>query len=175
MWAIVLAIAAIFASSAASTSCSIAVRFSSSFLTVSGQLVASNLLKVSVLSEVGGGTFSPFSWASAWRVPVEKVVGEHAYGVIFRCGIIGAFRFGNPAGLLGSEARNGSVDGDEPLGFVVRRAELGEQDGFQRGRRSGGLGCLCNGERREEEGKEDWFDGHDRFPFVAMECRCAMV
>jgi hypothetical protein len=56
------------------------------------------------------------------------MVSEHADGVILRCRILGTFGFGDPAGLLGSEARDGSVDWNEPLGFVMGGAELGEQD-----------------------------------------------
>ena len=150
------------------------MRFSSSFLTVSAQVAASNLLKVSVLSEV---VLEP-SRLSAWpalRVPVEKVIGEHAYGVIFGGGVIGAFRLRDPTGLLGRETGDGGVQGDEPLCLVVGGAELGEQDGFQGGRRSCGFGCLSKGEGREKESDEDWFEGHDEFPFVAMDSACECV
>ena len=48
--------------------------------------------------------------------------------MIFGSGVIGAFGFGNPARLLGGKASDGGVDGNEPLGFIVSRAELSEQE-----------------------------------------------
>ncbi len=53
------------------------------------------------------------------------MVGDHAHGVIFGGGVVGALGFGDPAGLLGRHAGDGSVDGDEPFSFVVGGAELG--------------------------------------------------
>src|SRR5277367_6741345 len=76
--------------------------------------------------------FLAFELSQRFDIPVEQVVSEHAYGVIFRSGVIGTFGFGNPAGLLGGEAGDGGVDGDEPLSLVVGGAELSEQNGFQR-------------------------------------------
>src|SRR5258708_5948322 len=132
MWAMVAALAASLSSEAEATACSQAARTASSFWTVSGQLVASNLLKVSVLSAGGGGGFLSFELGGGFGVPEEGVVGEDADGMIGGGGV-GGGGGGDPAGVLGGEAGDGGVDGDEPLGLVVGGAELGEEDGTEGG------------------------------------------
>ena len=80
-------------------------------------------------------------------VPEGEVDGELADGVLagFACGL-----GWNPLGLLGREAGDGGVEGDEPLGFVMDGVELREQDGAQGGR--GFLGwSLGEGERSQQE------------------------
>jgi len=70
---------------------------------------------------------------------------------------------GDPAGLLGGEAGDGGVDGDEPLGLVVGGAELLEEDGAEVGGFELGLGLgLGDGEGGEEEGEEKSIEGHAR-------------
>ena len=118
-----------------------------------------------VVAAEGLGLFA-FQVGEFAGVPEEKVVGELAYGVVGGSWVVGAaFGGGDPARLLGGEAGDGGVDGDEPLGFVVGRAELGEEEGFQ-GRCRGwgglarGLGLGLDGgegEGREQDGKEDGF------------------
>jgi hypothetical protein len=80
--------------------------------------------------------------------------------VIFRGGIIWPFGFGNPSSLLGRHARNGGIERDKPLGFVVGGAELREQDGLQGRRRSSGLGSLREDEGAKKEQQHDRFDRH---------------
>ena len=125
---------------------------------------------VESLIVVGGGRdFLAFELGQRCVVPVEKVIGDHADGVIFGGGVVGAFGFGNPASLLGGETGDRGVDGDEPFGLVVGRAEFGQQDRFQGRRWPGGLGCLGKRDGREQEGEEYRFEGHDGFPFVAVD------
>ena len=101
-------------------------------------------------------------------VPVEEVIGEHAYRVIFGRRIVRTFGFGNPASLLGGKTGDGGVDRNEPLSVVMGGTELSEQNGLQGGRWASGLGCLCEGEGREEEDEKDSLEGHDGFLFPAQ-------
>jgi len=101
------------------------------------------------------------------------MVGEHAYGVIFGCGVVRSVGFGNPTSLLGCETGDGSVDRDEPLSVVVGGAELGQQNGLQGRRWTSRFGCLREGERREEEDEKDSLEGHDGFLFPAADSNSA--
>jgi len=113
---------------------------------------------------VGGGLGIPHVEEHI-PVPEEEVVGEHADGMVGRCGIFVGLGWGDPVGLLGGEAADGGVDGDEPLGLVVGGAELLDEDraevgGFGPGLRLGlGLG---EGEGGEEEGEEKSIEEHAR-------------
>lgn len=100
-------------------------------------------------------------------VPEEEVVGEHADGMVGRCGIFGGRGWWDPAGLLGGESGDGGVDGDEPLGLVVGGAELLEENGAEGSGFGLGLGLrlglgLGEGEGGEEEGEEKSIEEHAR-------------
>lgn len=69
-------------------------------------------------------------------VPEEEMVGEHADGVVGWGRVAGAGGGGDKACLLGGEAGDGGVDGNEPVRLVVGGAELLEEDGAEGG---GGL------------------------------------
>lgn len=120
-----------------------------------------------LVGAVVGGGLGVLHAGERLLVPEEEVVGEHADGVVGRCGIFGCLGWGDPAGLLGGEAGDGGVDGDEPLGLVVGGAELLEEDGAEVGGFGLGLGLrlglgLGDGEGGEEEGEEKPVEGHAR-------------
>ncbi len=90
------------------------------------------------------------NFASISLVPEDEVVGELADGVI-------AFAVG-PPGLLGGEAFDRGVAGDEPVLDVVRGVKLLEKNALEGGGRRLGCGRLGGGGegvKTEGEGKDE--------------------
>ena len=107
-----------------------------------------------------GGDLLAFEAGQDAGVPEPEMVSEHADGVV-RDGVeLARGVGGDPLGLLGREAGDGGVDEGEPLGLVVRGAELVEEGGAEGG---GGLRLfrrLGKGGGGEEQEEKQTADGH---------------
>lgn len=94
------------------------------------------------------GRLLAFEAGKRFGIPEKKMISELADRVI--AALIG------PRGLLGSKARDGEADGDEPVLFVMGGAKLLEQDTAKGGRR---LLLL----RKSGDGEEQKGNGERRF------------
>ena len=108
----------------------------------------------------GGGDLLAFEAGEGAGIPEPEMVGEHADGVVGDGVELARGVGGDPLGLLGREAGDRGVDGREPLGLVVRGAELVEESGAEGG---GGLRlfrCLGKGGGGEEQKEKQTADAH---------------